>query len=94
MCIVRYVLKGFQKCFVHPEGSSLNYDLFEDISPHLPFTVAVIEELYFQHIPTYSNIFLGMVMKDNSNINSFLLATDTWTENNRVLEKWHIFWIS
>ena len=48
MCIVHYVLKGFQTCFIHPEGNSVNFDIFEDISPHLPFIVAVNEELYFE----------------------------------------------
>ena len=55
MCIVHYVLKGFQTYFIHPEGGWVNFDLFEDISPHLPLTVklysltvAVNEKLYFE----------------------------------------------
>ena len=61
MCIVHYMLKGFQTYFIHPEGSSVNFDLIKDISPHLPFTVAVNEKLYFE-VFTKTKTFIRKIM--------------------------------
>ena len=61
MCIIHYVLKGFQTYFIHPEGSSVNFDLIKDVSPQLPLTVAVNEKLYFE-VFTKTKTFIYKIM--------------------------------